>query len=141
MNEDDLFPDRMLLKSTRTLATIIVCAMPLAVIRWLNLGVEVLWPQYLALTIACLTLILVIRRPSLSTRHLLLLFLAIHTSIQFASSMVSHSILRQDLQVELFTGYKILPLVIALIAPTPAWLGHVLIATSLFLPPLQILLI
>lgn len=140
MIKDSLSADQMSLRSVRAFASISACCLPLVLLMVINNGTGVLWPWYMALFIAFVSTFVVFKFPKLTQAQCSTIFILLVVSICLAGSINSHYIAILKLNKSIFGSYKICAMFIALIAPTPVWLGYFLISLCILVPPLQALI-
>jgi hypothetical protein len=80
------------------------------------------------------------RYPEKMAKHPALIFFWLSVPI-FAASCVSTAERIHKPNEVFFFAYKVLALLIAVLAPSPQWIGYVLLSLCLFIPPLQVLLV
>ncbi len=90
--------------------------------------------QWSAATVVHLILLLAVKRDRQYPIWLnASIFVAAVIVSLFANTLTNYQLALGDVKFDTFTGYKIIPLAVALIAPSPVWIGYVLISvTSIF---------
>ncbi len=137
---NEIQDDKLAAKSAHIFATIAIGIFPIGLITWINNQIEILWPWYLAIFMAVLCYFITVKIPNLKKNQAISIFMILCSVIFLASSITTECILAQKINADLFGGYKYISLLIALIAPSPLWLGYFLISCCLFVPPVQVLI-
>lgn len=120
-------------KSAKAMAYLCTSVSFFTVIAWHFARNTHYW-QWSAATVVHLILLLAVKR---DRQHPIWLNASIFVTAVivslFANTLTNYQLALGDVKFDTFTGYKIIPLAVALIAPSPVWIGYVLISvTSIF---------
>lgn len=130
-------------KSLQSYVMVIACVSPIAVIiafyETRNNTASLFWVP--AVLISWLALALIYKRPVLAEKYRSYIYFGTAFFVFLSASVNSHDLIVNRSSATVLGGYKIFAVLIALIAPAPAWIGYVLIGCCIVFPSLQALFI
>jgi len=127
-------------RSTRSYAIVALCLLPLALIIRINAGLPVMGFWYFSFAVVALTFFITSKYPRIPVKYSAFLTIFMMLCTLLPSSPTADLSAEKNLQIAYFGSYKATAVIIALIAPFPHFLGYLLLALCLFIPPLQVLL-
>lgn len=127
-------------RSTRAYAIVALCLLPLALIIRINAGLPVTGLWYFSLAVVALTFFISNKYSRMPVKYSAILMIIMMICTLLPSSQTAHISAEKKLQITYFGTYKVTAVIIAMLAPFPHFLGYLLLAICLFIPPLQVLL-
>lgn len=127
-------------RSTRSYAIVVLCLLPLALIIRLNVGLPITGLWYFNLAIVALIFFISNKYTRMPVKYSALLMICMMILTLLPSSQTADIGAEKNLQITYFGTYKVIAIIIAMLAPFPHFLGYLLLAICLFVPPLQVLL-
>ena len=129
--------DALTNKSIETLIRIACVLSPLGLLTWINNDLKLIWPWYVAILVDYIGLFLFLKFPKMPKSFSISIFFSQIITTLLAGVATTYGIVLQRIDSDFFGTFKYMALAVALIAPSPAWLGYTAILICLFVPPLQ----
>lgn len=125
---------------TRYYAGVTLCLLPLPLITRVNakLPVDGLW--YLALAVVVFSFFLTSKLPRLKVKYCVTLNILMALCTLLPSNQIADLAAETNMSISYFGTYKVMAMIVALLAPFPYYVGYILLSFCLLLPPLQVLL-
>lgn len=114
---------------------------PLGFVIWYNVGSEMLWPWSMCFAFSLIGLAATYKFQQMPIKLSAAIILGTTLSVFFASTAnIEIGSTQNHLPADIFGAFKIISIVMVVIAPIPSGLGYFIISLCLFIPPLQTLL-
>lgn len=127
-------------RSTRYYALVTLCLLPLALIIRINAKLPVTWLWYLALAVVVFVFLVTSKLRRLKVKYCAVLNIFMALCVLLPSSQTAVFAAEKNLSVAYFGTYKVMSVVVALLAPFPHYVGYILLSFCLLIPPIQVLL-
>lgn len=126
-------------RSTRYYAIVTLCLLPMALIVRINAHLPVTGMWYLALTVVGFSFFVASKLPRLKVKYCVILNILMTLCVLLPSSQTAQLAAVKNQSISYFGSYKVMAVVIALLAPFPHYAGYFLLSFCLLIPPLQVL--
>lgn len=127
-------------RSTRYFAVVTLCLLPLAFIIRINAKLPITWLWYLALAVVALSFFVTSQLPRLKAKYCVILNAFMALCVLLPSSQTAAIAAQKNLSISYFGTYKVMAVIVALLAPFPHYAGYILLSFCLLIPPIQVLL-
>ncbi|MES2855680.1 MAG: hypothetical protein V4692_07445 [Bdellovibrionota bacterium] len=127
--------------AARTFAVIGLALISIALLTHKGIGVDVLMPWIVSLTVCLVSVLWLVWKPVITERGSAVIFLSIAASELLASSISASKFTNAQMPFTLFEAFKLVAVLIAALTPRPAWVGYLILSFCILVPPLQVLLL
>lgn len=142
MNKNPLALDdnQLAASSTRYFATVTLCLLPLALIIRINANLPVTGLWYLALAVVAFVFFVTSKLSRLKVKYCVVLNVIMLLCGLLPSMQTAELAAAQNLSISYFGTFKVMAVIVAMLAPFPHYVGYILLSICLFVPPLQVLI-
>ena len=127
-------------RSTRYFAVVTLCLLPLALIIRINAKLPITGLWYLALIVVAFSFFVTSKLPRLKAKYCVILNAFMALCVLLPSSQTAMVAAQNNLPISYFGTYKVMAVIVALLAPFPHYAGYILLSFCLLIPPIQVLL-
>ncbi len=127
-------------RSTRYYAVATLCVLPLVLIIRINAHLPITWMWYSALAIVGFSFFVTSKLPRLKVKFCVILNIVMTLCVLLPTSHTAAQAAVQNQSISYFASYKVIAVIIAMLAPFPYYVGYILLSLCLLIPPLQVLL-
>lgn len=121
-------------RAANTMALTCLAVSVVTILGWHFSRSTLYWQWYLSAAVSLVLAVITNLNQQMRIRYSSAIYLTSITVILFAHSLTNYKLAQGNIRFDSFSGYKIVPFAVALLAPSPVWIGFLVIGVCAVMP-------